>query len=50
MNRHSLVQRFGPQAASAASLPCRVILRTVVCALLAFVVARASPALAQIYN
>ena len=48
MNRHSFVLRFGPHAASAACLPCRAMLRTAVYAVLVFVVARASPAWADI--
>ena len=49
MLRHCFVQRLDSQAAPAASRPCRAILRAMVGALLAFVVAGASPALADIY-
>jgi hypothetical protein len=38
MTRHSFVQRFGSQVASAASVPGRASLKTIACALFAFVV------------
>ncbi len=50
MNRRRFFQRGDARAAPAAGLLCRAIPRIAVCALLAFAVARARPALAQIYN
>ena len=50
MTGHSFAQRVDARAAQAVVLLCRGIRRAMVCGLLAFVVARASPALAQIYN
>ncbi len=49
MTHHPFAQRFSPPRA-AASRSCRVLLWTTTCVLLAFVVTRTSPALADIFN